>query len=64
MGLFSAIFGKAKINVPDQGFWTLLDGYTPTFSSWGGELYESEMSPSSRRAWIEILIVSVRLAPG
>lgn len=43
MGLFSAIFGKAKINVPDQGFWTLLDGYTPTFSSWGGELYESEI---------------------
>ena len=43
MGLFSAIFGKAKINGPDQGFWTLLDGYTPTFSSWGGELYESEI---------------------
>lgn len=62
MGLFSAIFGKAKINVPDQGFWTLLDGYTPTFSSWGGELYESEIvraavhataflsTPSARRA--------------
>lgn len=43
MGLFSAIFGKTKVNVPDQGFWTLLDGYTPTFSSWGGELYESEI---------------------
>lgn len=43
MGLFESIFGKQKIAKPAQGFWTLLDGYTPTFTSWGGELYESEV---------------------
>lgn len=43
MGLFESIFGKQKIAKPSQGFWTLLDGYTPTFTSWGGELYESEV---------------------
>lgn len=43
MGLFESIFGKQKITKPSQGFWTLLDGYTPSFTSWGGELYESEI---------------------
>lgn len=43
MGLFESIFGKKKIEKPSHGFWTLLDGYTPTFTSWGGELYESEV---------------------
>lgn len=43
MGLFESIFGKQKIAKPSQGFWTLLDGYTPTFTSFGGELYESEV---------------------
>lgn len=43
MGLFESIFGKQKIAKPSQGFWMLLDGYTPTFTSWGGELYESEV---------------------
>lgn len=43
MGLLQAIFGKMKIGAPAAGFWTTLDGYTPHFTSWGGELYESEI---------------------
>ena len=43
MGLFNAIFGKMKIPPQGQGFWELLNGYTPSFTSWGGELYESEI---------------------
>lgn len=43
MGLFEAIFGKPKVQSNGQKFWELLDGYTPSFTSWGGELYESEI---------------------
>lgn len=43
MGLLQAIFGKMKIGAPAAGFWTTMDGYTPHFTSWGGELYESEI---------------------
>ena len=43
MGLLQAIFGTMKIGDPAAGFWTPLDGYTPHFTSWGGELYESEI---------------------
>lgn len=43
MGLFEAIFGKPKVQSAGQKFWELLDGYTPSFTSWGGELYESEI---------------------
>lgn len=43
MGLFEAIFGKPKVQSAGQNFWELLDGYTPSFTSWGGELYESEI---------------------
>lgn len=43
MGLLQAIFGKIKIGAPAAGFWTTMDGYTPHFTSWGGELYESEI---------------------
>lgn len=43
MGLLQAIFGKMKIGATAAGFWTTLDGYTPSFTSWGGELYESEI---------------------
>ena len=43
MGLFEAIFGKPRVQSTGQNFWELLDGYTPSFTSWGGELYESEI---------------------
>lgn len=44
MSLFDKIFGnrpKPKGNY--EGVFKLLNGYTPSFSSWGGELYESEL---------------------
>lgn len=43
MGLFQSIFGKIAAKSLTSGFWTTLDGYTPSFTSWGGELYESEI---------------------
>ena len=42
MGLFQRIFGRRR---PPQagGFWETLTAYSPAFTSWGGELYESEL---------------------
>lgn len=43
MGFFEKIFsGRAdrrRIRPPEMS-WSLIDGYTPSFTSWGGELYE------------------------
>lgn len=50
MGLFEAIFGKPKVQSTGQNFWELLDGYTPSFTSWGGELYESEIVRAAEHA--------------
>ena len=46
MGLFEKIFkrpGGAGTNVDNSGYWQTLTTYTPTFTSWDGELYESEL---------------------
>lgn len=43
MGLLKAIFGKQSPSMQGGEFWGLLSGYTPSFTSWGGELYESEI---------------------
>ena len=43
MGLFQSIFGKITAKALASGFWTTLDGYTPSFTSWGGELYVSDI---------------------
>ena len=46
MGLLEKIFGKKKLELPDRervDTFRLLDGYRPIFTSWGGELYESEL---------------------
>ena len=45
MGLFDKIFGGAKEPPYNAGSDTfkLLSGYTPVFTNWGGELYESEL---------------------
>ncbi len=44
MGLFEKIFGKRPrpVGTP-EGFFKMLNGYTPTFTSWDGKLYESEL---------------------
>lgn len=44
MGLFEKIFGKRPkpVGTP-EGFFKMLNGYAPTFTSWDGRLYESEL---------------------
>lgn len=53
MGFLDKIF-KGKSNrrpIRYNGkFWSLIDGYTPSFTSWGGELYEMEIIRSSVHA--------------
>lgn len=44
MGLFDRIFGnRPKEKGKYQGAFKMLDGYTPSFSSWNKNLYESEL---------------------
>lgn len=43
MGLFEKIFTKAEASKNAQTFFQELNGYTPSFYSWGGQLYESEL---------------------
>ena len=44
MGLFERIFGaKKEREQPIEGYWRGLNYYTPTFTSWGGNIYESEL---------------------
>lgn len=48
MGLFSKIFGnRPKEKGAYQGFFKLLNGYEPRFTSWGGGIYESELVRSA-----------------
>lgn len=44
MGLFDKIFGKRpKEDGRYEGFFKLLNGYQPVFTSWNGGVYESEL---------------------
>ena len=44
MGLFDKIFGRAPKPQGDfQGFFKMLTGYAPRFTSWSGGVYESEL---------------------
>ena len=43
MGLFQMIFGKKEQPRPSGGIWQTLTGYTPAFTSWSGQLYESAL---------------------
>lgn len=44
MGLLTKIFGKMRVpQGSGQGYFTTFDGYTPVFTSWGGEVYENEL---------------------
>ena len=51
MGLFEKIFGKApKHDVKLETVFKELNGYTPRFTTWGGEIYESELVRASINA--------------
>lgn len=43
MGLFDKLFPKKTRNIPASETFSLLSGYTPVFSSWRGEMYESAL---------------------
>lgn len=47
MGLFEKIFGKKQPPQPTGGTWQTMTGYTPAFTTWGGQLYESELIRAS-----------------
>ena len=50
MGLLEKIFGrktKENYDLKREEIFQLLDGYRPSFISWGGELYESELVRSA-----------------
>ena len=46
MGLFDLIFKKPKIEKQVNGYFRMLDGYTPIFSSYDGGVYEMELTRS------------------
>ncbi len=43
MGLFEKIFKRPRPQGQPEGFFKTLTAYTPAFTSWGGQLYESEL---------------------
>lgn len=43
MGLFDKIFKRPVPQGQPQGFFKTLTAYTPVFTTWGGQLYESEL---------------------
>lgn len=43
MGLFDKIFKRPSPYGQPQGFFKTLTAYTPAFTTWGGQLYESEL---------------------
>ena len=47
MGLLEKIFPKKHEAVPVGGYFKLLNGYSPSFSTWDGQLFESELVRSA-----------------
>lgn len=44
MGAFGKLFGKIKVKKQLGGFFQLLDGYTPVFTTYDGGVYEMELT--------------------
>lgn len=47
MGLFDTLFPKKAVEKQLDGYWKTLTAYTPVFSNWDGQLYESELVRSA-----------------
>lgn len=47
MGLFDTLFPKKAVQKQLNGYWKTLTAYTPTFTNWNGQLYESELVRSA-----------------
>ena len=43
MGLIDRLFGKPKAMPAGESYFDTFTAYTPTFTSWGGKIYESEL---------------------
>ena len=43
MGLIDRIFGRAPKSAPAESTFRTLTAYSPVFTSWGGQIYESDM---------------------
>ena len=50
MGLFEKIFKRPRQDGQLEGFFKTLTAYMPVFTSWGGQLYESELVRSAINA--------------
>lgn len=46
MGAFDKLFGKVKVKKQLGGYFQMLDGYTPVFSTYDGGVYEMELTRS------------------
>ena len=46
MGAFTKLFGKGKAAKQLGGYFEMLDGYTPVFSTYDGGVYEMELTRS------------------
>ncbi len=44
MGVFETLFKRPKIMKQVNGYFQMLDGYTPVFTSWDGGVYEMELT--------------------
>lgn len=47
MGAFKKLFGKIKVKQLQGSFFSMLDGYTPVFSTYEGGVYEMELTRGS-----------------
>lgn len=43
MGLFEKLFGRFRAGQGISAFWQTLTGYSPAFTSWDGQMYESDL---------------------
>ena len=46
MGVFEKLFPRPKVKKQVNGYFQMLDGYTPIFTNWDGGVYEMEMTRS------------------
>lgn len=63
MGLFEKIFKRPRPRGQPEGYFQTFTGYTPVFTSWGGEIYESELvraAINARATHISKLSITVR----
>ena len=51
MGVFEKLFPRQKVKKQVNGYFQMLDGYTPIFTTWDGGVYEMELTRSCIHAF-------------